>query len=441
MDEKSAKRTVVLEHLVHDAKRCIAIHCPYDAALIAAAKQAGANWSASHKRWYVPNDPQHLQAIFTAFKGVAWVDMNGLRKKADTKASTPNGAAPQKSQQKVYDSNSVQAPSAAISAKKVATALIPAQQEALSVMQRKLEIARYSTNTIDTYLNATKHFFLYFPQKHPTDIRSEDIEAYQHYMATTRKVSNSYLNQVVNAVRYYYKDVLGDAGFRQEVPLGSANSISIGRLLPQMAYYAHAALRHWRASGRPLNVVVPTGNLGNAVACLLARRCGLPIGKVVLANNANDGLARFFAGEDYQPHPTLATLANAMDVGAPNNFERLQWLYPGDAALRAAVSADSVDDAGIRATIVDAHTRFGEIICPHTACALAVLQRLRERGAEGDWCIVATAHPAKFPEVVEPLIGGEVSLPKVLAAMLAHPSHADAMANNANVLRQVLRDW
>ena len=237
------------------------------------------------------------------------------------------------------------------------------------------------------------------------------------------------------------KDVLGDAGFRQEVPLGSANSISIGRLLPQMAYYAHAALRHWRASGRPLNVVVPTGNLGNAVACLLARRCGLPIGKVVLANNANDGLARFFAGEDYQPHPTLATLANAMDVGAPNNFERLQWLYPGDAALRAAVSADSVDDAGIRATIVDAHTRFGEIICPHTACALAVLQRLRERGAEGDWCIVATAHPAKFPEVVEPLIGGEVSLPKVLAAMLAHPSHADAMANNANVLRQVLRDW
>lgn len=211
MDEKSAKRTVVLEHLVHDAKRCIAIHCPYDAALIAAAKQAGANWSASHKRWYVPNDPQHLQAIFTAFKGVAWVDMNGLRKKADTKASTPNGAAPQKSQQKVYDRNSVQAPSAAISAKKVATALIPAQQEALSAMQRKLEIARYSTNTIDTYLNATKHFFLYFPQKHPTDIRSEDIEAYQHHMATERKVSNSYLNQVVNAVRYYYKDVLGDA--------------------------------------------------------------------------------------------------------------------------------------------------------------------------------------------------------------------------------------
>ena len=237
------------------------------------------------------------------------------------------------------------------------------------------------------------------------------------------------------------KDVLGDAGFRHEVPLGSANSISIGRLLPQMAYYGHAALRHWRATGRPLHLVVPTGNLGNAVACLLAKRCGLPIGDVVLANNANDALARFFAGQDYQPLPTLATLANAMDVGAPNNFERLQWLYPDVAALRAAIQADSVDDAGIRTAIVDAHARFGETICPHTACALAVLQRLRARGTQGDWCIVATAHPAKFPEVVEPLIGMEVALPEALAAMLARPSHADILANNTQALRAVLQDW
>ncbi|MEO5961962.1 MAG: threonine synthase [Thermomonas sp.] len=237
------------------------------------------------------------------------------------------------------------------------------------------------------------------------------------------------------------KDVLGDADFRHEVPLGSANSISIGRLLPQMVYYANTALHHWRVSGRPLNVVVPTGNLGNAVACLLARRCGLPIGEVVLANNANDGLARFFAGQDYQPLPTIATLANAMDVGAPNNFERLQWLYPDATALRAAASADTVNDNAIRKTIVDAHVRFGETICPHTACALAVLQRLRERGAEGDWCIVATAHPAKFPEVVEPLIGTDVPIPAALAMMLAKSSQADAMANDGETLRQVLRAW
>ncbi len=238
------------------------------------------------------------------------------------------------------------------------------------------------------------------------------------------------------------KDVLGDAGFRHDVPLGSANSISIGRLLPQMAYYAYASLCHWRATGRQLNVVVPTGNLGNAVACLLAKRCGLPIGDIVLANNANDGLARFFAGQDYQPLPTISTLANAMDVGAPNNFERLQWLYPDDdAELRAAVNADSVGDADIRKTIIDAHSRFGETLCPHTACALAVLQRLRERGRQGDWCIVATAHPAKFPEVVEPLIGSKVPLPEALAVMLAKPSHAQLLADDPDQLRHTLRTW
>lgn len=237
------------------------------------------------------------------------------------------------------------------------------------------------------------------------------------------------------------KDVLGDAAFRGEVPLGSANSISIGRLLPQMAYYAQASLTHWRATGTPLNFIVPTGNLGNALACLLARRCGLPIGEVVLANNANDGLARFFTGDDYQPRPTIATLANAMDVGAPNNFERLQWLYPDAATLRSAVHADSVDDDSIRATIIETYQRFGEIVCPHTACAIAVRQRLRARDAEGDWCAVATAHPAKFQEVVEPLIGSDVPLPDALAVMLAKPSHADAIADDADALKQDLRNW
>ncbi len=237
------------------------------------------------------------------------------------------------------------------------------------------------------------------------------------------------------------KDLLGDAGFRDEVSLGSANSISIGRLLPQMAYFAHASLTHWRARGRPLNVVIPTGNLGNALACLMARRCGLPIGALVLANNANDGLARFFAGEDYRPGASTATLANAMDVGAPSNFERLQWLYPDADSLRRALRAGTVDDAAIRKTIVDTHLRCGEVICPHTACAVQVLGWMRERGLHGDWCVVATAHPAKFQEVVEPLIGSEVPLPAALAAMLARDSHEEPLANDAGQLRQRLRDW
>ncbi len=102
-------------------------------------------------------------------------------------------------------------PKAGPSARKAALPLAATQAEALNAMQQKLEIARYSPRTIDVYLNATKHFFLHFPGKHPGDIHTEDIEVYQHHLATVRKLSNSHLNQVVNAVRYYYMNVLGDA--------------------------------------------------------------------------------------------------------------------------------------------------------------------------------------------------------------------------------------
>jgi threonine synthase len=235
------------------------------------------------------------------------------------------------------------------------------------------------------------------------------------------------------------KTVLSDAAFRAEVPLGSANSISLGRLFPQAAYYARASLQHWRATGRRLNFVVPTGNLGNALACLLARRMGLPIGEIVLASNANVVLPDFFAGGDYAPQSSIATLANAMDVGAPSNFERLQWLYPDAAELRTVLRAEAVDDDAIRAAILRTRDQRGYVACPHTACAAEVLDRLRARDEAGDWAAVATAHPAKFPEVVEPVLGEEVPLPPALQAMLDRPSHAQSLADDTDALRALLR--
>ncbi len=211
MDKKvdGRERAVKLEHLVHKAQRCIALQFPYDAALVQAAKQAGAKWSASHRCWWTPNAPEHLQAIFAAFKGKAWVDMNGLRKKPDVVAAVPK--APVNPVNKATASKATK-PTVQRPARKEPQAepLAPEHENALAAMRKKLEIARYSPNTIDTYLNATKQFFGRFAAKHPNDIRTEDIETYQHELARAGK-SNSYLNQVVNAVRYYYKDVLGDA--------------------------------------------------------------------------------------------------------------------------------------------------------------------------------------------------------------------------------------
>jgi len=231
------------------------------------------------------------------------------------------------------------------------------------------------------------------------------------------------------------KAALNDTALQAEVPLSSANSISLGRLLPQMAYYAQAALAHRERHGQALNLVVPTGNLGNALAAILARALGMPIGEIVLATNANDVLPTFFAGDEYQPRPSVSTLANAMDVGAPSNFERLRWLYPDAKALRQAFRAFRVDDATIRATIRTRFERHGEVHCPHTACAIHVLDTLRAQGATGDWCVAATAHPAKFESVVEPLIGRHVEVPPALAALLARPAHAEPLPADEAALR------
>jgi threonine synthase len=234
------------------------------------------------------------------------------------------------------------------------------------------------------------------------------------------------------------KQAFADVELRKALPLSSANSISLGRLLPQMAYYAHAALAHLRARGELLNFVIPTGNLGNALACILARAVGVPIGRIALATNANLTLHDFFAGDAYAPRASIATLANAMDVGSPSNFERLRWLYPDDAVLRRLLTMDAIGDEAIRVTIQTRWFRYGEIHCPHTATAVRTLEGLRQEGASGPWAVVATAHAAKFDTIVEPLIDRQVDVPPALAELLARRAHAAPLAAEYAALRSYL---
>ncbi len=238
--------------------------------------------------------------------------------------------------------------------------------------------------------------------------------------------------------QHMVKQALTNAELRARVPLGSANSISLGRLLPQTAYYAHAALEFRARHGVPLNFIIPTGNLGNALACWLAKRIGLPIGGIVLASNANDVLPRYFNGDDYAPRATIATLANAMDVGAPSNFERLRWWHRDDAELRGSMRAFSVDDATLRDTIRRAPDRHGVVPCPHTAIGLEVLEQLRTDGDIRPWAVVATAHPAKFETIVEPLVGHAVEPPPALATALARPATSTPLEAHSKALCSVL---
>jgi len=200
----------------------------------------------------------------------------------------------------------------------------------------------------------------------------------------------------------------------------SANSINIGRLLPQSTYYADASLRHYRATGRKPCFVVPTGNLGNALACCMARKFGLPIGEVVLATNANRIIPDFLAGEEWLPRDGIQTHASAMDVGNPSNMERLRFLFGEAHELNGVISAVSVSDAEIEAEIRRNFSEFGVITCPHTATATFAWRQLSTgQRSEHDWLLVATAHPAKFELIVEPLIGRPIPLPDEMAKMLS----------------------
>ncbi len=203
--------------------------------------------------------------------------------------------------------------------------------------------------------------------------------------------------------------------------LGSANSINLGRLLPQSAYHAWAALK----AGEGSHFAVPTGNLGNGLACLWAREMGAGIGRILLAANANRAIPDYLASGEYQGRESVGTLANAMDVGDPGNMERLRHYFGGDVErVRSAVSAASVDDGRIRRRIRREHSDSGVALCPHTAAGVdACRESLAEAGAPGgDWIIAATAHPAKFETVVEPLIGQAVAPPPQLQELLARPS-------------------
>jgi threonine synthase len=218
------------------------------------------------------------------------------------------------------------------------------------------------------------------------------------------------------------KEAFVDAALKARFELSSANSINLGRLLPQAVYYAATSLAVHRAHGVAPNFIIPSGNLGNSVACVWARQVGLPIGKIVLAHNANRAVPDFLQSGQWQPRASVATLASAMDVGSPSNMERLRALFPDVVQLRGAVIAMSVQDEQIRGRIAGDFAAYRKAWCPHTATAAEAYSRLAsEERVGGRWVLVSTAHPAKFHEIVEPLIGQRIEMPESLAKLFSRP--------------------
>lgn len=219
------------------------------------------------------------------------------------------------------------------------------------------------------------------------------------------------------------KAAFADQRLQKSRDLSSANSINIGRLVPQMTYFAASSVAAAQAHGAPANFVIPSGNLGHATACVWARQVGFPIGEIVLAHNANATMPDYLESGAWAPRDSVATLASAMDVGNPSNAERLRHMFPGVDDLRGAVSAYVVDDEAIRDGIRLGLDAYGQIWCPHTAVALQAWRRHAPKSAaQGAWVLAATAHAAKFPEIVTPIVGRAPEAPKALQDLLSRPT-------------------
>jgi threonine synthase len=245
-----------------------------------------------------------------------------------------------------------------------------------------------------------------------------------------------------DACQALVKAAFADAGLQSRHRLTAANSINIGRLLPQVAYHVAASLWHWRKHATSAGSIVPSGNLGNGMACVWARAMGFPVREIVLAVNANRTIPDYLATGQWQPRPSVATLASAMDVGDPSNAERLRNLLPDFAELRASIESYPVDDAAIRAQIAKDYAQYGEVWCPHTATAFWVYDHLPPaRKAGRPWIVSATAHPAKFETIVEPVIGRSLEVPPALADLLDRPTASTALAPRLEPLIAELDAW
>lgn len=193
--------------------------------------------------------------------------------------------------------------------------------------------------------------------------------------------------------------------------LTSANSINIGRLVPQMIYYAKSAKAYFEEHGVAPHFIIPSGNMGNALACLMVRAMGLPVGRLTLSCNANRPVVDYFSSGKFTPRPSVKTLANAMDVGNPSNWERVAWFVEHSGSFLDDVEAFSIEDEEIKHTIKNVWAAQQRMICPHTATAFASWERLHKPAHA---IAVATAHPAKFDDIINPLIGQKVTLPDSL---------------------------
>ncbi|MDY3868406.1 MAG: threonine synthase [Pyramidobacter sp.] len=239
-----------------------------------------------------------------------------------------------------------------------------------------------------------------------------------------------------DACQALVKQAFDDEALRSRLGLNSANSINVSRLLAQICYYFEAVAQLPRSKQRDAVVCVPSGNFGNLTAGLMARAMGLPVKRFAAATNANDTVPRYVKSGVWDPHATIATISNSMDVSRPNNWPRVEELLRREGRSVSELFSESVSDEETRdAMRTLAHA--GHVAEPHGAVAWRVLTDTLTEGETG--IFLETAHPAKFQETVERTLGIDVPLPEALAKRAALPVLSQDIAADFGELSRVLK--
>lgn len=228
-----------------------------------------------------------------------------------------------------------------------------------------------------------------------------------------------------------------DSEIRNQKQISSANSINISRLLPQSIYFTWA----WICARRPKDVIisVPSGNFGNLTGGLIAKKMGLPITKFLAAVNSNDVFPKYLQTGKYKPKPSKQTLSNAMDVGNPSNFARIQNLYQADKEkINKDILSLSIDNDLTIKEIKEIKNKFNYLADPHTAVGLNGLKNFLGKNQTG--IVLSTAHPGKFADVIEPIIGEKIKLPNQLEASLKKEKKRILIPNNYEQFKSILLD-
>jgi threonine synthase len=234
------------------------------------------------------------------------------------------------------------------------------------------------------------------------------------------------------------KQAFADEKLNEQLFLTSANSINVARWLPQQFYYFYA-WQQWQDKSIPPVVCVPSGNFGNICAGMVAHVAGLPVKHFVAAVNANDSVYKYLQTGSYQMQQAVSTLSNAMDVGNPSNFIRILELFKHEyPQIKNVVSSFSITDEETKSTLKDTYKTYKYLLDPHGAVAFAALEKYLQLYSSEKGIILETAHPVKFYDVVEPVIGQEVQRPVSIQSMLHLKKESVKMQGDYETFKEFL---